>query len=228
MDLTVLFKLSYGMYIVSSKKENKISGQIANTVFQITPDPPMLAISINKNNLTHQYIAESGVFTVSVLSKDAPLKLIGDFGFKSGKDFNKFHGKNYKIGKNGAPIVLEHTIAYVECKVLNKVDCKTHTIFIAEITDTGFIEQGEPMTYSYYHKVKRGKSPKTAPTYIKETPKKEESKLKKYRCTVCGYVYDPEVGDPDGGIPPGTPFEDIPDDWVCPVCGVTKDQFEEI
>ena len=89
------------------------------------------------------------------------------------------------------------------------------------------IKEGEPMTYAYYHQVKRGTTPKTAPSYIKEG-KVEAIKASKYKCTVCGYIYDPELGDPDGGIKPGTPFEEIPDDWVCPVCGVTKDEFERM
>ena len=83
------------------------------------------------------------------------------------------------------------------------------------------------MTYAYYHQVKRGTTPKTAPSYIEER-KEAVSKMAKYECTVCGYIYDPELGDPDGDIKPGTPFEEIPDDWVCPVCGASKDQFEKI
>ena len=82
------------------------------------------------------------------------------------------------------------------------------------------------MTYAYYHQVKRGTTPRAAPSYIAE--KKEAPKMTKYRCTVCGYVYDPELGDPDGGIKPGTPFEEIPDGWVCPVCGVDKSEFEKM
>ena len=81
------------------------------------------------------------------------------------------------------------------------------------------------MTYAYYHQVKRGTTPKTAPSYIEE--KKEVFKMTKYRCTVCRWVHDPELGDPDGGIKSGTPFEEIPDDWVCPVCGATKSDFEK-
>ncbi|HDN85414.1 MAG TPA: rubredoxin [Candidatus Aerophobetes bacterium] len=83
------------------------------------------------------------------------------------------------------------------------------------------------MTYAYYHEVKRGTSPSSAPTYIKEEKKKEKGKMIKYKCTVCGYIYDPEKGDPDSGIKPGTPFEELPDDWVCPVCGASKDAFEK-
>jgi rubredoxin len=98
---------------------------------------------------------------------------------------------------------------------------------MGEVTEGELLDDGEPMTYAYYHEVRRGTTPETAPTYIKTiTEKKEEGKMKKYKCTVCGYIYDPDKGDTDGGIAPGTPFEDLPDDWTCPVCGASKDQFE--
>lgn len=226
MDVKALYKLSYGLYIVSSGKEDKFNGQIANTVFQITSEPPTLAVSINKQNLTHKFIHNSRVFTVSILSKDTPMNFIGNFGFKSGRDINKFAQVNYKPGKTGAPVVLDHTLAYLEAKVINEMDVGTHTIFTGELVDAAALKSGEPMTYAYYHEVKRGTAPKTAPTYIKE--EKKVSKTVQYRCTVCNYIYNPEEGDPDGGIAPGTPFEEIPDDWVCPVCGASKDQFEKV
>ena len=103
----------------------------------------------------------------------------------------------------------------------------THTIFAGEVVGAEVIREGEPMTYAYYHQVKRGTTPKTAPSYIAE-PKEGGTKMAKYKCTVCEYVYDPEQGDPDSGIKPGTPFEKLPDDWVCPVCGASKDEFEKI
>jgi rubredoxin len=126
-----------------------------------------------------------------------------------------------------APIVTDHTLAYLEAKVLQEVDAGTHSIFIGELVGAEVIGEGEPMTYAYYHQVKRGTTPKTAPSYIAET-KEGGTKMAKYKCTVCEYVYDPEQGDPDGGIKPGTPFEKLPDDWVCPVCGASKDEFEKI
>jgi flavin reductase (DIM6/NTAB) family NADH-FMN oxidoreductase RutF/rubredoxin len=226
MNPKALHKVSYGLYVVSSKKEGRINGQIANTVFQVTSDPPTIAVSINKKNLTHEFIQESKVFTVSILSKETPMKFIGLFGFRCGRDIDKFKDVKYKNGINDAPIVLENTIGCLECEVIDSIDVGTHTIFIGKILDAQLMNDGEPLTYAYYHEIKGGKAPKTAPTYIKEN-KKEVKKVEKYRCTVCGYVYDPEKGDPDGGIAPGTPFEDIPDDWVCPVCGVGKDMFEK-
>ena len=131
-----------------------------------------------------------------------------------------------KIGETQAPVVTDNTLAYLEARVIQEVDVGTHTIFIGELVGADVLREGEPMTYAYYHQVKRGTTPKTAPSYVEE--KKEVAKMPKYKCTVCGYIYDPELGDPDGGIKPGTPFEEIADDWVCPVCGVAKDEFERM
>lgn len=227
MDLKALYKLGYGLYIVSSRKGKKFNGQVANTVFQITSQPPTIAVSINKTNLTYDYIRQSKVFTASILAQDTPLAFIGHFGFKSGRDIDKFKGIKHKTGVTKAPIVTDHTLAYLEAKLLQEVDAGTHSIFIGELVGAEVIGEGEPMTYAYYHQVKRGTTPKTAPSYIAE--KKEASaKMAKYKCTVCDYVYDPELGDPDGGIEPGTPFEKLLDDWVCPVCGAEKSEFEKI
>jgi flavin reductase (DIM6/NTAB) family NADH-FMN oxidoreductase RutF/rubredoxin len=230
MNKKALWKISYGIYIVSSKKDDKINGQIANTVFQMTAEPPTIGVCINKQNLTHEFIKESKVFTISILSKNTPMKFIGTFGFKCGRDIDKFKGIKHKIGKTGAPIVMENSIGYLECEVTGSMDAGTHTLFVGNLIDAEIINDEEPMTYEFYHKELKGRAPKTATTYIKEEdiekPKKEE-KMQKYVCTVCGYVYDPEKGDPDSGIEPGTPFEKLPDDWVCPVCGAGKDKFEK-
>jgi flavin reductase (DIM6/NTAB) family NADH-FMN oxidoreductase RutF/rubredoxin len=236
MDMRALNMCSYGLYILTSKKGDKINGQIVNTVFQVAAEPPTMAVSVNKQNLTHDYISESKVFAACILSTEAPMTLIGKWGFKSGRDTDKFKGTDYRLGETGAPIILDHTVAYLEARVVNTADAGTHTIFIGEVVDSGIIGDGEPMTYAYYHKVKKGKTPERAATYVKEEPDrdkpgpteaagKEVTKLKKYTCSVCGYVYDPAKGDPDNGVKPGTAFEKLPDTWVCPVCGATKDQF---
>ena len=227
MNTKALRSLSYGLYVVASQKQGKLNAQIANTVIQVTSEPPTVAVCINKQNLTHEFISQSKVFTASMLSQDTPLSFIGHFGFKSGREIDKLKDVNYKLGESGAPIVLDHSLAYLEARVINQVDVGTHTIFIGELVGADVIREGEPMTYAYYHQVKRGTTPKTAPSYIEER-KETVSKMAKYKCSVCGYIYDPQVGDPDGGIKPGTPFEKIPDDWVCPVCGASKDQFEKI
>lgn len=228
MNLQTLHKISYGLYLISSKKGDKINGQIANTVFQIAAEPPTIAVSINRNNLTHEYISASKIFSVSILAKETPLKLIGQFGFKSGREADKFAGVQFKLGALGAPIVLDSVLGYLEVEVIDKIDCGTHTIFIGSMKEGELLNPGaEPMTYAYYHDVKSGTSPATAPTYIKEEEKRSETAMKKYVCKVCGYIFDPTVGDPDGGVAPGTAFEALPDSWVCPVCGAGKDQFEE-
>ena len=225
-----LHKIPYGLYVVCSKKNDKINGQIANALFQVTAEPPTIAVSINKQNLTHEYINQSKVFTASILCESAPMPFIGNFGFKSGRDIDKFKNIEYKIGKTKAPIVTENTIAYLEAEVIDQISVGTHTIFIGKIIEAEIQTDENPMTYEYYHKVKGGISPKTAPTYSKEIDKikkKEEKKMEKWVCKVCGYKYDPEKGDPNNGISPGTKFEDLPDDWTCPVCGAGKDQFEK-
>jgi flavin reductase (DIM6/NTAB) family NADH-FMN oxidoreductase RutF len=168
VNLKALYKLGYGLYIVTSLKENKLNGQIANTVFQITSEPPTIAVSINKTNLTHEFIKQSKIFAASILAQDTPLSFIGHFGFKSGRDLDKLSGINYKIGETGAPLVTDNTLAYLEATVTKEVDVGTHTIFIGELVGAEVIKEGEPMTYAYYHQVKRGTTPKTAPVYIEE------------------------------------------------------------
>ncbi len=226
-----LFKIGYGVYIVSSIKEGKPNGQIANSVIQVTSDPATLAISINRSNLTHDYIVASNKFSVSILSKETPLEFIGRFGFKSGRDINKFEGIKWESGASGVPLILDNCVGVIEAELISQLEVGTHTIFVGKIGEAKAISNAEPMTYAYYHEVKRGKSPKTAPTYQKEEVKKtveKENVMEKYVCKVCGYIYDPAMGDPDGGIKPGTAFEQIPDSWVCPVCGADKTQFEKI
>ncbi|HEY4711260.1 MAG TPA: flavin reductase family protein [Dehalococcoidia bacterium] len=168
MDIKALYKLSYGMFIVCSKKGDKVNGQVANTVFQITSEPPTIAVSINKNNFTHGYINESKVFTASVLSITTPLPFIGGFGFRSGRDVDKLIGINYRLGKTGAPVILDNTVAYIEANVIKQLDVGTHTIFVGEIADAEIINDKEIMTYANYHLVRRGVTPVTAPTYIAE------------------------------------------------------------
>lgn len=227
MNREALHRLGYGLYVVSSTKGDRLNGQIANTVFQIASQPPTIAVSINKQNLTHEFIEESKALVVSILSRDTPLSFIGRFGFKSGREIDKFEGISYRIGETRAPVVMDNTLAYIETRVFQEVDVGTHTIFIGELVGAEIMKEGEPMTYAYYHQVKRGTTPKTAPSYIGEE-EAEVFKAPKYKCSVCGYVYDPELGDPDGGIKPRTLFEELPDDWVCPICGASKSEFERM
>jgi ferric-chelate reductase [NAD(P)H] len=168
MNLRALHRLSYGLYVVGSGKGDRLNAQIANTVFQVASEPPMVAVSINKNNLSHRFIQESRVFTASVLCKDTPLPFIGRFGFKSGRDSDKLSGINYKLGETGAPVVLENAVAYLEVRVTKEVDVGTHTVFIGKLVAAEVLTEKECMTYEYYHQVKRGTTPKAAPVYIKE------------------------------------------------------------
>ena len=162
-----------------------------------------------------------------------PAQFIGKFGFKSGRNIDKFKGVNYKTGQTGTPIILDNTIAFIEADVIESIEVVTHTLFVAKITACETLdENAEPMTYKYYRDIKRGKTPKTAATYVEVKPKVKLHEggrnLKKYKCLVCGYIYDPATGDPDNGVAAGTAFKDLPDNWVCPECGAGKNEFEPL
>jgi flavin reductase (DIM6/NTAB) family NADH-FMN oxidoreductase RutF/rubredoxin len=231
MNNAAFYTLSYGLYVITSGKEGRFNGQIANTVFQVTSEPPTVAVSINKQNFTHEHIRACRQFAVSILEEATPMTLIGQFGFKCGRDINKFEGVRVRTGKTGIPIVIDHTVAFIEAEVVGELDCGTHTIFLGRVVECDILDTAaEPMTYAYYHKVKGGKAPKAAPTYQEQEPPKPAAaaaKAARYICTVCGYVYDPEKGDPEGNAAAGTRFEDLPAGWLCPVCGAGKDQFEK-
>ena len=167
IDKSVFHKISYGVYLVTAKNGKQLNGQIANTVFQLTNNPIQIAISIAKANLTHELIEASNVFSTMILSEDWTMMEIGLFGFRSGRDIDKFANKDYKLGKNGVPILLEKTIGYIECEVVQKVDVGSHTLFIGQVTNAETInEKLKQMTYTYYHRVLKGKEPKTAPTFM--------------------------------------------------------------
>lgn len=227
IDTKAFRSISYGLYVVTSRDGERLNGQIANSVMQVTSSPPQIAAVLNKENLTHDFVAKSGVLAVSVLEEETPMPFIGLFGFKSGRDVDKLSQVNYETGETGAPLVTEHAVAVLEARVTKSLGVGTHTIFVGEVVGAKVVKGGNPMTYAYYHQVKGGKSPKKAPTY--EPPEKEEKpsgvSAQKYVCNVCGYIYDPAKGDPDNGVTPGTPFDELPGDWVCPVCGAGKDEF---
>lgn len=232
MNFEAFFKISYGLYAVCSASGGKRNGYISNTVFQVTAEPPRFAISCSKNNFSTRLIEESKVFSISVLEKDTGSNIIGTFGYRSGKDTEKFLNLKYRDGASGAPILLENTIAWFDCKVIDRYDVGTHLLFIGELLESELLlPDAEPLTYSFYREVKKGKAPKNAPTYIDESKSKTSRPLKKhekYYCPACGYVYDPALGDPDTGIAPGTAFEDLPEDWVCPLCGTAKADFVKV
>jgi len=228
MDRSALGKITSGLYIASSMKDGKFNGQIINSLFRVTAKPLTVAISINKENLTYEYIQASKLFSLSLLAINTPMAFIGLFGFKSGRDVDKFAQVGYKTGSTGVPIVTDHSVAWLEAKVLQQLDCGTHVIFVGELVDFDNLAGGLTLTYDYYSNVMKGKSSKNAPTYIpkEEAPPKKVEEAK-YICDVCGYTYEPSIGDTEHGIKPGTTFEDLPPDWTCPVCGADKSHFEK-
>ena len=239
MKTEPFFKFTYGLYIVSSQYGGKKNGYVANTVFQVTAQPAQVAVSCSKDNFSSSVIEKSGKFSVSVLHTGAPKNLIGTFGYKSGKDFEKFEKVDFFEGKTGVPVVVEGSVAWFACKVTQKLDVGSHIIFVGEVLEAGLTDSNEPpMTYAYFRENRKGKAPKNAPTYVgKSETAKTEAKIQtenksvqpgdytRWECLVCGHIYDPAVGDPDSGIPPGTPFDDLPGDWVCPDCGAAKTEF---
>ncbi len=234
LDQKVFWDLTYGLYVVTAASGGKANGQIANAVMQVCADPPRVVACIHKDNLTHQYIRDGGVFGVSILSEDVPMTFIGLFGFRSGRDVDKLRECNWEQGSAGVPLVTDHALSVLDARVIAEADAGTHTMFIGEVVSARKLRPGAPLTYAAYHLLKKGKSPKHAPTYRADQGEEERGEQKgvsamaKYQCDVCGYVYDPEDGDPDSGVAPGTPFDELPDDWVCPICGASKDQFSKV
>ncbi len=224
IDHEALFKISYGLYIVSSGDKENGNGFISNTVFQVSSKPAKFVIACNKDNFSSEIIEKSRHFSVSILRQDTDAEIFGRFGFKSGRNFNKMEGMNIKIGETGVPIVLNDSIAYLECKVTEKIDVGTHWLFISELIAAQILEENiDPITYAYYHQIKKGISPKNAPTYVEKSEPETEVKTtayKKYECAVCGYIYDESEE--------GKSFEDLPDDWTCPICGAGKEEFDEV
>ena len=217
MDKTLFHDVSYGMYVVSTNHSNKKVGCIANTFCQITSEDMVVSISLNKNNWTNKAIKETKSFALSIITENTDPEVIKKFGFYSSKDTDKFAGFEHE-NIFDLPVLKENTSGYFLCEVINVVDCGTHDIFLAKVTDCERWNNNPPMTYAYYHKVIKGRAPKNAPTYVEE--KVEKTQSKKYRCLLCGYVYD--------NAKEKIKFEDLPDDWQCPLCGASKSAFMEI
>ncbi len=224
INFEALYKISYGLYIVSSGSKEYGNGFISNTVFQVASDPPKFAACCSKDNYSAGIIKSSGFFSVSVLQTEAAATTIGTFGFKSGKDLNKMEGMDLKYGETGVPIVLNDAIAYLEFKVVESYDVGSHLMFIGELLHSEVLDPDkEALTYLHYRKVKKGLAPKNAPTYIDKAKLEKKSKggdFAKYVCAACGYIYDEEKE--------GTKFDDLPDDWLCPVCGSEKEDFYKL
>ena len=244
MKVKAFHKLSYGLYLIASEYQGKKSGYIANTAFQVTSEPPQMAISCHKDNFSAQIILNSGAFSVSVLKREVNMKIIGDFGFMSSTDINKFAGINYLKGLSGSPIVTDSAVAWFDCKVVKSIDLGSHYLIIGEVIDSDELSDEEPLTYQYYREKYKMFSPKNSPTYIEKSKLEAEASAtaeiaeepehehifdgENYICQICGYSYNPEEGDPTMGIPPGTPFEKLPEDYKCPVCNASKEYFKPV
>ncbi len=166
LDLKALFHLSYGLYIVGSRRDGVYNGQIANAVMQITAQPICVATCLHKNNLTTEFVRDSGIFSVSVLSQDVPMTFIGQFGFKCGRNLDKFCNVQHQEGPTGAPYVLDWTISALDARVISAVDVHTHMLFVGEVVGAAVLHEGTPLTYADYHHIKKGKSHQYSPTSI--------------------------------------------------------------
>jgi len=220
IDTNALFKVSYGLYLVCSGDSNKGNGYVCNTVMQVSSEPVLFTICCNKNNFTAELIEEKDAFSVSVLEQNCSAELIGDFGYKSGREVNKMEGKDIRWGETGVPIILNECIAFLECKVTQTIDTGTHMMFIGAVVQAEVLDSSkDPLTYDYYRQIRKGISPKNAPTYVEHDVIEETTNskgLKKHRCLVCGYIFeDTET----------QTFDDLPADWTCPICSVEKDHF---
>ena len=205
MDNKALFKLGYGLYILTSQAAGKNHGCVVNTVMQITSSPLQLLVGVNKNNATHDALMTSGICNISVLDDTAPFTLFEHFGFQTGKTVDKFADwSQSKTSANGLPYLTEHTNAYLSGKVTSTTDYGTHTLFTVEITDAEILADTASLTYAEYHA-------KVKPKPAAETT---DTKPKGYRCIICGYIY------PEDKFPS--------DDFVCPICKHGIIDFEKL
>lgn len=212
MNERAFHAMSYGVYIVTTWDNGKPAGCTANCAAQITAAPATVMVSINKNNYTNQCIEDCGHFAISVLSENSNPELIGRFGFRSGRDFDKFAETPYTI-QASLPVISD-SCAYIVCKVIDTMDSPTHTVFLGEVIGADVTSSNTPMTYAYYHKVLKGKTAKNAPTYIEAEKSNDAGK---HVCSVCGHIYEGNI-----------PFENLPDDWRCPICSQPKSVFKKI
>ncbi len=201
MNGSAMYKLGYGLYVLSARDENKDNACIINTAIQVTSSPNRIAVTVNKNNYTHQMIKKTGAFNISVISEKADFSLFKRFGFSSGLNTDKLEGfDGWLRALNGVIYVTENTNAYLSGKVEREFDLGTHTMFIADVTDGEVLSDIPTATYDYYHK------------NIKEKPPVNEKK-KGYRCKICGYIYE---------------GEELPPDFICPICRHGAEDFEKI
>ena len=199
VDPTALFKLGYGLYVVTCHDGKKDNGLIVNTVMQVTVNPDHIMIAINKQNYSHDVIKKSGVMNVNCLTESAPFAVFEAFGFKSGRDTDKFAGCAPKRSANGLAVLPRHINAFLSLQVESYTDLGSHGMFLCKITESEVISNDPSMTYAYYH--------------ANVKPKPQAQKKKGYVCKICGYVYEGET---------------LPEDFVCPLCKHGASDFEEI
>jgi flavin reductase (DIM6/NTAB) family NADH-FMN oxidoreductase RutF/rubredoxin len=205
MDAKAMQKLSYGLFVLTAKTGEKLHGCITNTAIQVTTEPNQIAFAVNKANLTHDMVKESGRFVISIISEKAEFSLFKHFGFQSGRNVDKFADfDSYKLTESGIPYITAGINAYLEGEVVSASDLGTHTLFVCKVTDMEVLTEDASATYAYYHA-----NIKPKPQEVKKT---EEGKVI-WRCTICGYEYE---GDP------------IPDDFICPWCKHPASDFERV
>ena len=215
MELSALWKLSYGMYAIGTLDGNRPTGCIVNTVIQITSDNPVIAISMNKKNYTYDCIKRTKKFAVSILSEQTSQNVIAKLGFCSGKDTDKFDSSLFSWGyMNGMPVVNEKVCAQITANVISMTEMETHYVLLARVEDAKNVSDYTPMTYKYYHEVVKGKAPKNAPTY--QVPVEEVAPEKeRWACSVCGYIYEGDL------------TKEL-DTFRCPICQQPKSAFEKL
>lgn len=199
MDLNALFNIGYGLYVVTSNDGNKDNGLIVNTVTQVTNTPNRIAVTINKENYSHDIIKDTGIMNVNCLTTEAPFSVFENFGFRSGKTENKFDGVDFTRSENGLAVLGKYINSYISLKAEQYIDFGTHGMFICTIEDAKTISSAPTMTYSYYH------------SDVK--PKPQATAKKGYVCKICGYIYE---GDP------------LPEDFICPLCKHGAADFEPL
>lgn len=205
MDKKAMYKLSYGLFVLTARDGEKDNGCIINTAIQAASEPNQLSICVNKANYTHDMIERTGKFTVSVLSEQADFELFKHFGFQSGRDVDKFTNfTGCARGADGLYYITEGTNAYISVTVDKTVDLGSHTMFIGEITDMAVLSDTPSTTYEYYQNHIKPKPQAVGKTAEGQTV---------WRCRICGYEY---VG------------EEIPDDFICPICKHPASDFEKI
>ena len=205
MDKKAMYKLTYGLFVLTANEDGKDNGCIINTAIQAAGEPNQVSISVSKKNYTHDMIMRTGKFTVSSLTEKADFSLFKRFGFQSGKDNDKFLGfDGWLRGINGVPYITESCNAYISVKVEKTVDLGSHTLFIGEVTDMEVLSEDSSVTYEFYQK-----NIKPKPEKVGTTPKGQTV----WRCIICGYEY---VG------------EELPEDFICPWCKHPDSDFEKI